>query len=68
MLNSIRNIKFIKLRKLTMFITAMCFFYFLCFHMDHHHNKVSLSLLAGLLANSYTFFYPFVLKSTTFPP
>jgi len=69
MLISIRNVKFINMRKLTTFITAVCvLFYFLCFQIDHHHNEVSLSLIAGLLANLYTFFYPFVLKSTTSPP
>ena len=62
MLNGIRDVKFINMRKLTTFITAVCvLFYFLCFQIDHHHNKMSLRLLTGLLANLYTFFYPFVL-------
>ena len=69
MLNSIRDVKFINTRKLTTFITAVVFYFiFYVFQKDHHHNKVSLGLLAGLLANLYTFFYPFVLKSTTCPP
>ena len=42
-MNTIRDVKFINMRKLTTFITAVCVLvYLLCFHIDHHHDKVSL--------------------------
>ena len=44
MLISIRNIKFINMRKFTTFITVVCvLFYFLCLQIDHHHVYLFLS-------------------------
>ena len=38
MLNSIRNVKFIKMRKLTMFITAVCVLFLIKLKWESHNK------------------------------
>ena len=53
MLNSIRNVKFIKMRKLTMFITAVCVLYlnkqncFLLFINESLYNLFETAVKVG---------------------